>query len=315
MLKISRAHMLARTASAAVLAPSVVGAQTLEKIRFTGVVTDDMTPIFYAIKSGLYQKAGLDVEIVAASSGTAATQAVVAGTYEIGKGSLIASMVAHLRGLPIVIIGNGVVYDTKNPFTLALVAADSTIRNATDLNGKTCASAALNDLSQLALAAWIDKNGGDLKSVKWIEIPNSVAGAALEDHRIDAMCLNEPQLTAALETGKTRVLAHVYDAIATYFVGTVIFAQADWAAKHADAVKRWLRATYEAAAYTNGHRAETAPMMSEVTKIPLAVFQKMTRVAAATSSDPSLIQPAIEVAAKYKNIPRAFAAKDAYFKG
>jgi NitT/TauT family transport system substrate-binding protein len=312
MLKLSRSHLLAQTAAVTVFGPQIARAQTLEKIRFTGVVTDDMTPIFYAIQQGLYRKAGLDVEVVGASSGTAATQAVVAGTYEIGKGSLIASMVAHLRGLPLVAIGNGVVYDTKNPFTLALVTKDSPVKTGTDLNGKICSSAALNDLSMLALMAWIDKNGGDLSTVKWVEVPNSAAGAALEEHRVEACCLNEPQLSAALEGGKTRVLAHVYDAIAPFFVGTVYFAQPEWAAKHPDTVKRWIRTTYEASTYTNAHRAETAPMMAEVTKIPLAVISKMTRVAAATSSDPTLIQAAIDTAAKYKNIPRAFPAKELY---
>ena len=124
--------------------------------------------------------------------------------------------------------------------------------------------------------------------------------------------MNEPQLSASLASGKTRVLAHVYDAIAPFFVGTVFFAQPDWAAKHLDVIRRWVRVTYEAAAYTNGHHAETAPMMADVTKIPLAVVQKMTRVAAATTSDPSLIQAAIDTAAKYKNIPRPFPAKEAY---
>lgn len=312
MVKLSRSHLLAQTAAAVVLAPRIGGAQTLEKIRFTGVVTDDMTPMFYALQKGLYQKAGLDVEIVPASSGTAATQAIVAGTYEIGKGSLIAAMIAHLRGLPLVIIGNGVVYDTKNPFTMALVAADSPVKTGADLNGKTCSTAGLNDLSMLALAAWIDKTGGDQSTVKWVEIPNSAAGAALIEHRTEACCLNEPQLTATLETGKTRVLARVYDAIAPFFVGTIFFAQPEWAAKHADVVKRWMRVTYEAATYTNAHRAETAPMMADATKIPLAVVQKMHRVAAATTSDPTLIQAAIDTAAKYKYIPRVFRAKDAY---
>jgi NitT/TauT family transport system substrate-binding protein len=313
MTMLSRARLLAATAAALTAAPRAGRAQTLEKIRLTGVPTDDLTPVYYALRNGLYQKAGLDVEVVAASSGTVATQAVVAGTYELGKGSLIASLVAHLRGLPLTIVGNGVFYDTKSPFTLALVAADSTVKSGADLNGKTCSSAALNDLSMLALTAWIDKTGGDSKTVKWVEVPNSAAGAALADHRIEACCLNEPQLSAAIETGKTKVLAHVYDAIAPTFVGTIFFAQPDWASKHADALRRWLRVTYETAAYTNAHHGETAAMMADVTKIPLNVITKMTRVAAATSSDPTLIQAAIDTAAKYKYIARAFPAKEAYF--
>src|ERR1700687_3683735 len=102
-MRISRSRGLVATAAWLALAPRPACAQPLEKIRFTGVPTDDLTPIYYAQKNGLYQRAGLDLEIIPSSSGTVATTAVVAGAYEMGKGSLIASLVAHLRGLPLTI--------------------------------------------------------------------------------------------------------------------------------------------------------------------------------------------------------------------
>src|SRR3984885_13100279 len=101
---VSRTHVLASTASALALGPSIIRAQTLVKVRLAGVATDGLTPVYYAIKNGLYQKAGLDVEVVPTASGTAATQAVVSGAYELGKGSLIAAMIAHLKGLPLTIV-------------------------------------------------------------------------------------------------------------------------------------------------------------------------------------------------------------------
>lgn len=315
LFPISRSRMLAASGAAAALWPTILRAQTLDKVRLAGVATDDLTPVYYAIKNGLYQKAGLDVEVVPTSSGTAATEAVVSGAYEMGKGSLIASLVAHLKGLPLTIVGNGAIWDPKSPFTMMVVAADSPVKSGADLNGKTLSTAALNDLNELAMTAWIDKTGGDAKTTKWIELTNSAAGAALADHRVEATCLNEPQLTAAVETGKVRVLAPCYSAIADRFAFTVFFAQPDWASKHADVIKRWTRVTYAASAFTNAHHAETAALMSEITKIPVATFAKMARVNGATSGDPGLIQPAINVAAKYNYISRAFPAKEAYFSG
>jgi NitT/TauT family transport system substrate-binding protein len=299
----------------ALAAPWVARAQTLEKVRFGGVPTDDLTPVFYAIKNGLYQKAGLDVEFQPTSSGTAATTAVVSGAYELGKGSLIASLLAHLRSLPLVIVANGALWDPRNPFTQIVVATDQPYRNAADLNGKTASAVALNDLSQLGIMAWMDKAGGDSKTLRWVEIPNAAATPALIDHRIDVCTLNEPQLSAALEERRVRTIGTGLSGVAERFSITVYFANADWAAKHAELVKRFVRVTYEAAAYTNAHHSETAATMSEVTKIPLPTFQKMSRVDGATTSDFGLVQPAIEAAAKYKNIPRSFAAKDAFFNG
>ena len=316
MLNITRARALAGTA-ALVAAPRIVRAQTLEKIRFGGVPTDDMTGVYYAIKTGMYQKAGLDVEVIPTSSGTVATTAVVAGSYEMGKGSLIASLAAHLHDLPLVVVSNGSIWDPKVPYNFGLVAADSTIKTGADLNGKIGATSALNDLNQLCIEAWVDKNGGDSKTMKWVEIPNSASGAALADHRIDVCALQEPQLSAELASGRVRKLAPVYSAVSEHFVFGVFFANKDWATKNPDAVKRWVRTTYEATAYTNAHHAETVAMMSDITKIPAAIISKMARVENATSatSDPGLMQPLIDASAKYKFIPRTFPAKELMFAG
>jgi NitT/TauT family transport system substrate-binding protein len=310
---ISRKQLLAGAASAAALWPNIARAQSLVTIRLAGVATDDLTPVYYAIKAGQYTKVGLDVQIVPTSSGSAATEAVIAGSYELGKGSLVASLVAHLKNLPLTIVGNGGYWDLKSPFTMMVIPSDSTVKTGADLNGKTLSTTALNDLNSLSMKTWIDKTGGDSKTVKFLEIPNSAAGEALAQHRVEATCLNEPQLSAATGSGKVRILAPSYSAIAEHFVFTVYFAQPSWGAQHKDAIAKWQRVTYDAARYTNAHHAETVSMMADVTKIPEAVIAKMARTAHAISGDPALIQPAIDAAAKYNFIDRSFLAKDAYF--
>jgi NitT/TauT family transport system substrate-binding protein len=317
MANLTRSALLAGTA-ATIFIPNIVRAQTpLTKIQFAGVPTDDMTHVFYAQKTGMYEKAGLDVEIIQTASGTIATTAVVAGTYQLGKGSLIASLVAHLRDLPLVVAANSSIWDKSVLFNEAVVAADSNIRTGADLNGKTAATPALNDLNQLVISAWVDKNGGDSKTMKWIEFPNSALGAALAEHRIDIAALQEPQLSAELATGKVRALAPVYNSVSEHFVFGVFFANKPWAEKNSDALKRWIKTTFDAAAYTNTHHAETVQMMSDLTKIPPAIYAKMARVQAATqaTSDPSLMQPLIDAAAKYKMISRDFPAKELMFNG
>ena len=67
-------------------------------IAVVGVPSEDMTDIYYAIKTQMFARKGLDVSLVAASSGGAATAAVVAGTYQLGKSSLLALFNAHLAG-------------------------------------------------------------------------------------------------------------------------------------------------------------------------------------------------------------------------
>jgi NitT/TauT family transport system substrate-binding protein len=241
--------MLALTGGALAVSPRRVRAQSLEKVRLAGVPSDDLTNVFYAVKSGAYQKAGLDVEVIATSSGTAATTATLGGAYEIAKASPIASMAAHLRGLPVAVLGTNTMWDARSPFNVLAVAADSPVKTGADLNGKIGASPALNDINQLCISAWVDRNGGDARTMKWVELPLSALPAALEEHRVDAACLLEPVLTAAKDSGKVRVLTPGFDAIARRFCIGLFMTNADWAAKHADVIRTWLKVTYEAGAY------------------------------------------------------------------
>jgi NitT/TauT family transport system substrate-binding protein len=311
----SRAQAVAGIAAGMVAVPQFVRAQTLEKVRMSAVPLDDMTPVYWAIKAGYYQKAGIDLEVVPVASGSASTAAVIAGAYELGKASPIASMLAHLRGLPITIVANSAMVLARTPFGGMLVAADSPIKTAPDCNGKIGASPGLNDISALAMTNWIDKNGGDIKTVKWVELTPTAFAPAIYEHRIDFANISEPLLSAALETGKLRVLANAFGSVSDRWLGAAYVARPDWANKNPDVVKRFAAVTYEAAAYINTHKPETVAMMSEATKIPAALFAKMVRIEGATSSDPRLLEPLIDLAVRYKVIPNRFPASDLYWHG
>jgi NitT/TauT family transport system substrate-binding protein len=308
----SRSRMLAATSAALVALPRIARAQAPQTLRLIGVQTDDMTPVFYGAKAGLYQKAGIDLQLIPTTSGAVATDAIMAGTYEIGKGSAIGVFNAYLHGLPIRIIGNGPVWDERTPFSMMIVATDSPAKSASFFNGKTLCSAALRDLNELAMCAWIDQNGGDSKSITWVEAPNSAASVGVASHRFEATMLQEPQLSAALAAGTVRAFAPAYNGIAPHFSTALYFVQADWGAKNGKAIKSFLDATYTAARMTNGRPADTAAMMSDVTKIPLDVYQKMSRPNSSLKSDPALVQPMIDVAAKYGYIAHGFSAKDIF---
>jgi NitT/TauT family transport system substrate-binding protein len=312
---LSRSHLLAAGAAALAAGPQIARAQTLDTLHVAGVPTDDVTPLFYALKTGLYQKAGLDVQFVPVSSGSTATTAVIGGTYEIGKASPIAPILAHVRGLPIQLIANGIVSTPRTPFSAMLVASDSPIRTGADCNNKTGVSPGLTDINALAMMSWIDRNGGDSKTLKWVEIPGSAAAEAVADHRVDFALIQEPQLSAALEGGRVRALADAYAAVATRWITSSYVAQTDWASKHADQIRRFVRVTYESAAYTNPRKAETAALMAETTKILPAVYAKMIRGDGSTTSDPALLQPIIDMAVHYKVLSSSFPAKEMYWSG
>lgn len=314
MRKFSRACFTAGSAAFA-LAPRTGRAQATQSLRLAGVPTDDMTPVFYAIQTGMYEKAGLDLQYVPVSSGATATTAVIGGAYDIAKASPIAPILAHLRGLPIALIANGIVSTPRTPFSAMIVAADSPIKTGADCNGKTGISPGLSDINSLAMMTWIDHSGGDSRTVKWVEVPGSAASEAVGDHRVDFALIQEPQLSAALAAGKVRVLADAYAAVSKRWITSSYVARTDFAAQHDEALHRFVRVTYQSAAMTNPRKAETVPIMAKMTKIPADVYAKLTRGDGATTSDPGLLQPIIDMAVRYKVLPQAFPAKEMYWTG
>ena len=62
----------AALASTGVLSGRASG-QSLQTIRVVTRQNEAVTPLYYAIKSGLFQRAGLDVQTTASNSGSAST--------------------------------------------------------------------------------------------------------------------------------------------------------------------------------------------------------------------------------------------------
>ena len=282
---------------------------TTVKIIFTP--DDAAMPAIWAQKMGMFERAGLDVQIEKSRNGTAATAAVMGGAFDIAEGSLIASLNAHVKGLPLQFIAEAGAYDDKAPNVQFLVAKDSTIQTGADLNGKTLGSPALNDLASLGAKSWVDKHGGDSTTLQFVEVPASAMGAALEAHRIAAASVSSPAAEAALATTNVRSLGSTYAAIAPHFMLGGWFTTAEWARAHPDVITRFVRVIAEASTYVDAHTTETAPVLSDFTGVPVAVILKMQRtIHPQTVLRAQDIQPIIDAAAKYKLIPRAFSAQE-----
>src|SRR5215469_3557554 len=135
-------------------------------VRIASIPNDDMTSVLYAWKSGMFAKAGLDVQMDKASSGAAVATAVIGKTYDIGKSSITPIFDAYEKGLPFTIIACAAIYDAKAPYGGMVVLPDSPIRTGRDMNGKIMGINSLNDIGRVALDAWMMSTGGDTKTVK-----------------------------------------------------------------------------------------------------------------------------------------------------
>ena len=266
--------------------------------------------MYYGIKSGSFGRAGLSVEQIAIGSGAAATTAVIAGTYELAYTSLLAVINAHMRGIGIVVVAAANLHLARDPLALLQMSAESKLRTGSDLEGKVVGVPALDDLNSISVRAWVDRNRGNWRDLKFIEIPNSALEATIQQHRVDVAVMQSPQLFTSIAAGTSKTLGDSWSAIAPRFLAGLYVARADWVAQNKDLIRRFVAAYTDATVYTGAHSAETAQYAADLTKIDLSVVQKMHRTNYATALDPADLQPVIDAAGKYGVIARSFPARE-----
>jgi NitT/TauT family transport system substrate-binding protein len=286
-------------------------AQTVSPAIRVGVSTDDgARPLLYAVQSGLFKKVGLRVEIVKLANGAAIAAAVIGGSIEVGKGSTLTAVLAHVKGLPVVAIANNTTYSKEAPDTVMVVERDSSIKTPRDLPGKTIGVIGLQDFNTLVIQAWLTQNGVDPATVKFLEVPNAAATAAMDQGRIDATVLLEPVYSTVMASGKFRGIGSPSSALGSRFSEGVLFANTSWVAEHRDEIVRFNREVREAAAYVSSHEEETKPIIAQFAGYDAATLQNFHPPMRAQTLDPADLQPIIDAAAKFKFIQQTFPARD-----
>jgi ABC-type nitrate/sulfonate/bicarbonate transport system substrate-binding protein len=301
-----------RLLGAAGVAPllPVAAASAADAIRVIGLPIDTGLEVQYAQAAGLVDQSGLSLQVQTLYAGAAVQAAVAGGSADIGLTNVSSLATAREKGLPLVMVAPAALYTAKEPSSVLMVATDSPARTARDLNGKTIAVNGLKSISQLGPEIWIDKNGGDSTTVRFIDMPFAEMPQALATHRIDAALLAEPQATTAKK--EARVFAPVYDAIGTRFLITAWFSTAAWVSANPDLARKFAAMIYRAAAWSNTHHAQTAEVLISVTKLDPAIVAVMPRVVFDETADPGAMKPHLDAALKYGLITKPVAPLDLF---
>ena len=295
------------TFGAFTLAPLRVRAQAAPvTLKIGHPPTETATPLLYAVRTGLFDRAGIKIDLTKMRSGAAVSGAVAGGALDLGGTSLLALILGHAKGIPFTIVAAANNMAQEGYVGGLLAQATSPLHDAKDFEGKTVSAAAVNDIVTLSLWAWMDKNGADWHSLKVVEIPQPAAAAALLQGRVDGAYITGAAFADAVADPKLHVVAKVWDAIAPRYAATAWFTTRDWLARNHAVAQRFARVMSEAAAYTNTHPDETLPDMIAYTGMERAVALKMHRATFSTTLRGADIQPLIDAAAKYKFIDARF---------
>jgi NitT/TauT family transport system substrate-binding protein len=305
--RVSRAHALALLAAAATLRSTAARAQAPPVLRLGGSGTDLYIEPFLALDAGYFTRAGLTVEVNALANGGAIASAVAGGALEAGLADMIQIANAANRGLPFAFFAGSGLYSSEAPI-LALCVPKSGAKSAKELEGGTVALVALKSITEAAVREWLRQNGADLAKIKFFEMPYAEMTPALVRGTVAAAFLGEPFLSAGKDD--VRVLGRCYDVVAPSFYISAWFGSRDWIGKNPDAVRKLTAALYACASWANGHHDETAPILAKYAKLDLGRIRAMNRTRYATSLDPKLMQPVLDIAVRYQLIEKPVAAAD-----
>jgi len=299
-----------------VLALCVHGAaaQTLTTVTLACVPAEELTPVVYAIKSGIFRQLGLDVQLTWLTNGSAVAAAVVGGSVQFGHVSAFTIILTNSRGIPLKIVAPTSVYTPGYPFGI-IVRKDSAIQTAADLSGKTIGTPVLNALDSLFIRAWVDQSGGDSRTLRFAEMPASAFLAALDQGRIDAASFAGPLLANALETNTVRVLARPMESVIgrnNRFVLSTVFTTPAYAAANPRIVQSLLRGVLEGNAYVNRHQAEVAPITAEILKIDVAAVAHSQRIRFREALDPKDLQQFVDLLVRYKIVEKPVDVMDLF---
>ena len=306
----NRAQFATLTAAGLAAVPLRAFAQT-QTIRLGTVPVESYALAYYAAEQGIFKRAGLDVALSSFSGGGAVTSGVIGGALDVGCANIGALSNAHARGMPIRILAPCALYTTASPTTVLAVAKNSPVTSGRDLNGKTIGVSTLKDLQQASVMRWVDANGGDAKTLKFLELPIPQVPPALQAGRLDAGIVLEP--TLSLVKNDIRVLGKCYDTIAKTLMISSFFATTTWLEKNEAAARKLVGALRDAATWANANRAASGEILSRVAKLPATEIGTMNRVAYTDHLDATHYQPVIDALAHYGFLPHAFPAGELFW--
>jgi NitT/TauT family transport system substrate-binding protein len=285
--------------------------QAADAVRLAAPALDATALMFYANDQNFFKNAGLTVEIQAMANGEAVTLAIAGGAVDIGCSEAVSLILAYRKGVPITLIAAGASQTAKVSAGYLFSRNDLKVSSGADFNGKTVAVVGLNGFAQYGTQQWIDKNGGDSKTVKFVQFAGAQIGVALQDGRIDGAFVPEPFVSLVRKVA--RPVANSMAAVATQFLTSAHFTTVPYAKSHPDEIRRFQTAMHQAADWANVNNGPTGLIIERVARVSPELIAASTRSYYPDTLDAASVQPLIDLTAKYGNFP-TFPARDIIYR-
>jgi len=304
-MNISRFAAFSSAGAALLLGARPALAQSALPIVRMGTMPNDVEgEPFYGADAGTWIANGINPDITYFATGANIITALLGGSIDVGISNPLSIAVAIARNIPLQGLAPGVLISKEHTYPNLVVAKDSPMKTAKDLAGATIGVSEIGSFNYYSVLAWLDGYGVSPKSVKFVELPFTEVGVALQQGRIQASFLPEPFTTQFLAAGLIRLFADTYMAVAPNLSVAIWCTTRAWVKNNPDTVKRFLNGVYATAKYCNTHQAQTGSTLIRVAKLDPAALGSVRRAYFATQPDKKYLDPILQMANKYGALPR-----------
>lgn len=170
-------------------------------------------PLFIGIEKGFFKEENIDAKPKWFDAAQPIAVATAGGSVDVGATGITASLYNMVAGgQKLTIVADKGREQKGYSSTALMVPADSPVKTIEELKGKKIGITQTGSTYHYMVGRLLEKHGLTLKDIQLTPL-NSIGGLmeALKGKQVDAVMLNEPNLTAVVKEGYGRVITQVGD--------------------------------------------------------------------------------------------------------
>jgi NitT/TauT family transport system substrate-binding protein len=237
----------------------------------------DVAPIYLGKEQGFFSAEKIELKLETAQGGATIIPAVASGQYQFGFSNVTSLLLAQNKGLALKIVaaGDSTTGTVGKDFGAVVAAKGSPITKPAELAGKKVAVNTLNNIATTTLSKVVRDDGGDPKTIKFVELGFPDMPGALAKNQVDAAWVVEPFLTITKQQGGTPV-AWPYAGTDAKLMIAAYFTSSKLASSNPDLVKRFSSAMSKSLAFAEQNPDQARAVLSSYTKIDPGVTSALT---------------------------------------
>jgi NitT/TauT family transport system substrate-binding protein len=260
-------------AALACLCFTAASAQAATKLMIGYTMNSEAAPIYVGKMAGIFEKHGLDVELVPIAVNSTLPAALVSDSIQLGTISPTVFIQAVENGLELTGIA-GMTVTAQTGSRVGIVAREgSGITSIKDLEGKTLGVPGISAVLDIMARRLIINAGADVNAVTYTETSFPVQADLLRNGTVDAIVTVDPFLSRVESAGIGKPIANLLDGVPDGQLAQFFAASSSWAEENPQTVRSFRAALNEAIAMTIAQPDYAREAIGNFVKLPPEVLK------------------------------------------